>query len=351
MNKKSKNMSTGLLVMGATLLVLCTLLTSCAQSKARTKIKALVVPKFEVDEMSGDFAGEAQLFYKQYCAGCKQVPIPNSTPTSQFYVNEETGVALLVTGSGKTAAGLSLASVLSCDDYDFSDTTIVSVGCGGGSTGTCVPGDVIVVSGACDAELGHRVDARELEDPQDGHTWFADESYNDYGSAMLNPELCEKAYQLVKDCPLRTTETTARVIAESYPDEEWATRKPRVAKGTALTGDCYWKGSYEHENAESIVKHYGCPDEYAVTEMEDLAIMNAARCFGLENRVISLRVIVNMDTFLKGESAESLWLDGVDYNEDVAEGGGETMDIFAPGMRNLFDTGRIVIDAVLAGEL
>ena len=39
------------------------------------------------------------------------------------------------------------------------------------------------------------------------------------------------------------------------------------------------------------------------------------------------------------------------YNEDVAEGGGETMDIFEPGMRNLFDTGRIVIDAVLAGEL
>jgi hypothetical protein len=85
--------------------------------------------------------------------------------------------------------------------------------------------------------------------------------------------------------------------------------------------------------------------------MEDLAIMNAARCFGLENRVICLRVIVNMDTFLKEESAESLWLDGVDYNEDVAEGGGETMDIFEPGMRNLFDTGRIVIDAVLAGEL
>jgi hypothetical protein len=58
-----------------------------------------------------------------------------------------------------------------------------------------------------------------------------------------------------------------------------------------------------------------------------------------------------MDTFLKGESPESLWRDGAYFNEEVTEEDGETIDIFEPGMQNLFDTGRIVIDAVLAGKL
>jgi len=63
------------------------------------------------------------------------------------------------------------------------------------------------------------------------------------------------------------------------------------------------------------------------------------------------KVKVNMDTFLKGESPESLWLDGVEFDDAVTEDTGETLDIFEPGMENLSDVGQIVIDAILAGEL
>ncbi|MBR3316555.1 MAG: hypothetical protein IKG21_01875 [Atopobiaceae bacterium] len=333
------------------LVVVCLLLSSCAQTEAKTKIKALIVPKFEIGEMSGDFPGEAQLFYEHYCAGCEEVAIPNTTPTSHFYVNEKNGVALLVTGSGKTAAGLSLASLLSWDAYDFSDATIVSVGCGGASTGSFVLGDVVVVTAACDAELGHRTDTSELKNPEAKHTWFADESYNAYSCEKMSAELSDHAYELIKDTPLRTTEISQRALAQNFPNEEWASRNPRVAKGSALTGDSYWKGKQGHTDANFIVEQYGCPDEYAVTEMEETAIMNAAECFGLKDKVVSLRVVVNMDTFLKGESPESLWLDDTDFSNMVTEENSETLDIFEPGMENLFDTGRIVIDAVLAGEL
>lgn len=58
-----------------------------------------------------------------------------------------------------------------------------------------------------------------------------------------------------------------------------------------------------------------------------------------------------MDTFLKGESPESVWLNNEDYNSKVTETNDETLDIFEPGMQNLFDVGKIVIDAILAGEL
>ena len=90
---------------------------------------------------------------------------------------------------------------------------------------------------------------------------------------------------------------------------------------------------------------------YAVTEMEETAVMNSAECFGLEDRVISLRVIVNMDTFLKGESPEQLWLDEEDFADGASAENGETVDIFKPGMKNLFDTARIIIDAILAGAI
>ena len=331
------------------ILAFCLFLSACSQPAAeKTKVKVLIVPKFETGEMNGDFPGEAQLFYEQYCLGCEEIAIPNSTPTSHFYMNENNGVALLVTGSGKTAAGLSLASLLSWDAYDFSDAKIVSVGCGGGNTGANVFGDVIVVSAACDYELGHGTDSTELKDENAVSTWFNDDSFDEFSHEILNEELCEKAYQLAKDCPMRTTEVATRALAANFPGEEWAAREPSVLKGTTVTADSYWKGKWGNKNSNYIAEYYGCPDKYAVTEMEEIAIMNAAECFGLEGQVISLRVIVNMDTFLKGETPESLWLDGTEFSTLVKEENSETLDIFEPGMHNLFDVGQMVIDAALA---
>lgn len=193
------------------------------------------MPKFEIGNITGDEPGEAQLFYERYCARCEEIAVPNSTPTEHFYLNEKSGVGLLVCGSGKTAAGLSLAS-----------------------------------------------------------------------------------------------------------------REPCVCKGVVASADCYWKGWTDHKNAVYIAKSYGCSDEYAVTEMEDIAVYNAARCFGLEDRVIALRVVVNMDTFLEGDSPESLWLNDSTFSDRTTEKQSETRDIFEPGMHNLFDVGQLVIDDILA---
>ncbi len=329
-----------------------TQMTAYAADAERIPVKVLIVPKFEIGDMDGDFPGEAQLFYEHYCAGCEEIKIPHTTPTAQFYFNQENGVGLLITGAGKTAAGLSLMSLLSWDDYDFSDAMIVSVGCAGGSTGLCIYGDLVLVTAACDLELGHHTGRDELADPENGLTWFPDhESYSNYSCRQLNAALSEKAYQLIKDCPMRTTEKAKQVLAGNYPGEKWADREPCVLKGTAVTSDSYWKGVEDHANAVAAADYYACPDKYSVTEMEEIAVMNAAACFGLQDRVISLRVVVNMDTFLKGESAELLWLEDPDYDSKVSEENSETIDIFEPGMENLFDAGQIVIDAVLEGEL
>ena len=335
------------LVLPASFCLLC----ACGREADKTAVKVLIVPKFEIGEISGDDPGEAQLFYEHYFEGCKEITIPNTTPTAQFYYNDENGAGLLVTGSGKTAASLSLMSLLSWEAYDFSDALIVSVGCGGANTGSNIFGDVVLVTSACDYELGHHTDSSELEDSDTGFTWFPLDSLRDYSIEPLNAELYDKVYSMIKDCPLQTTEATRRVLAENYPEEDWAARDPIVTKGTAVTGDSFWKGRADHEHAGFIAEYYACPDPYAVTEMEEIGIMNAAECFGLKDRVISLRVIVNMDTFLEGEGPEMLWLEGTTFSSQVTEENSETVDIFGPGMENLFDVGRIVIDAALAGEL
>lgn len=261
-----------------------------------------------------------------------------------------TKLVLLITGAGKTAAGLSSMAVFASDAFDFTDTLIVSVGCGGGSTGTCVFGDVILVTAACDLELGHHTGRLELKDPAKGLTWFPeDHTFIDYKCKILNPELSETAYSLIKDTPLRTTEISKRVLAENFPGEKWAERAPRVLKGTAVTADSYWKGREDHDNAVAVAEHYQCPDKYAVADMEEVAVMNAASCYDLQDRVVSIRVIVNLDTFLKGESPEVLWTKDQEYGRKVTKENSETLDIFGPGMENLFDVGRIIIDAGLTG--
>ena len=68
-------------------------------------------------------------------------------------------------------------------------------------------------------------------------------------------------------------------------------------KGTALSGDNFWKGIYGHVTASYIANYYACPDPYAVTEMEDIAVANTAACFDMLDRVVALRAIVNMDIF------------------------------------------------------
>ena len=317
----------------------------------KIKLRAIIVPKFEIGSISGDFPGEAQLFYEKYCPGTEDIYIPHMHNEGTFYMNEETGVGILITGSSKTATSLALMALLTCDDYDCSEAKIISVGCAGGSEGYCTLGDVVLITAVCDNELGHSADVREMENKDADITWFHDDSYNGFSRMYLNKNLINAVYPLIENCSLKTTEKSKNVMAENYPGEEWANRNPKVIKGSSVSGDSFWKGKYPHKNAEYIVDSYDCPDPYAVTEMEEISIANAASCFNMLDRVISLRAIVNLDVFLKGETPENLWLETREYNKKVTSENSETLDIFETAMHNLFDTASIVIDAVLDGKI
>lgn len=320
-------------------------LMGCAAKPAAQKlpVRVLILPKFEVNEITGDFPGEAQFFYDEYLAGGEEYIITGCPDTWNVYYKD--GIALCLTGQGKVSAALTVSAILSDERFDFSDAYILSVGCCGSAEGQGIPGDLYVVTASVDFDLGHRADAREISDPT-GTTWFHDRTFDDTAFIRYDEGLADRVFEMVKNVPMETTERTTRFLETEYAGQEWANRKPEVMFGTSVTGDSFWKGKYEHQNALLITETYQCRDPYRVTEMEDLAVGKAAERFGMLDRLIDLRVSVNMDAFPAGVTPEMLW--GPESDNHVAqEESTESIDIFETAMKNLFAAGKVVIDELL----
>ena len=329
--------------------LLAAALCACAagrRQKGPLPVQVLIIPKFEVDQMTGDFPGEAQYYYETYLAGGDVYEIGSGEDAVKLYYKD--GAALFVTGQGKISAALSTAAVLSDDRFDFSGAYILSTGCAGSAAGYGIMGDVYVISATVDYDLGHHADPREMTVETDT-TWFRVDEYDEISAVRLDPALVARVYDLVKDVQPKTTAQTEAYLKRAFPGEAWADRAPAVLRGTAVTGDNFWKGFYGHSNALLITETYNCPDPFAVTEMEEVAIARTVKRFGLLDRLIVIRCSVNMDLFPPDTTPESLWGDA--YDDLAGEESEESADIFATAMENNFAVGRIIIDAILSGEL
>lgn len=334
----------------ATLLVAVLLfpaMLAFAEGDAPIEIKVLILPKFEVDELAGDFPGEAQYYYEAYCDGGDAYDIKGGFEDNKLYVKD--GVALYVTGMGKVNTALSLNAILLDSRFDFSNAYILSTGCAGSAIEYGVMGDVFVITAAVDFDLGHHADVRDLSEGATT-TWFHDEGYDSASCKILDKDLMDRVYNLVKDVKIETTEKTRAYMAAAFDNADWAVRDPQVLRGTTVSGDNYWKGYYDHANAVLMTETYGCPDPYALTEMEDSALGVVLDRLGMLDRYIIIRDSVNMDVFMNGATAESLWdpnFDGSLASEDSVE----SADIFATAMENNFKVGSVVVEAILNGTL
>lgn len=330
--------------------VLMMTLTGClsrAAEEAKIPVKVLILPKFEVGELSGDFPGEAQYYYENYLADGEEYGLSGYAENTKLYYKD--GVALCVVGQGKISAAINTSAVLSDQRFDFSEAYVISTGCAGSAKGYGIMGDVFIISAVIDYDLGHHADPREMTGDPDT-TWFHDESYDDIAVIRTDPALTTRVYDKVKDLRLETTELTAEYMRNSFPGEEWADRQPKVLLGTSVTSDNFWKGQYNHNNALLMTETYGCADPYAVTEMEDIAVGRVLKSRGMLDRFIIIRDSVNVDVFTPGVTPESLWGESSD-DHIASEDSEESVDIFAAAMRNNYTVGSIIIDAVLNGEI
>ena len=341
-----------ILVLGLTVFCMaeacCETVNTEQAGKERIPVRVLILPKFEVGEMEGDFPGEAQHYYERYLTGAEAYEVPGADEGNRLYVKD--GVALCLVGMGKVNAALNTMAILSDRRFDFSGAYILSTGCAGSAVESTVMGDVVVVTAAVDYDLGHHADAREMTE-ESAVTWFRDPDFDSAAVAKLNPELMEKVFRLAENVPVETTEITRNFMRAAFDGAAWAVRDPKVLRGTAVTGDNYWKGKYGHENAKCMAETHGCPDPYAVTEMEDIAVCTAAKRMGMLDRLIILRDSVNMDVFMLGETPESLWNPEMAALTLASENNVEAADIFATAMKNNFAVGSMIIDAILNGGI
>ena len=331
------------------LIVALMFLTGCSVplQEKRLPVKVLILPKFEVGEISGDFPGEAQYFYDEYFRNGEEYEIDGSEGTNKIYYKD--GVAMCTVGQGKVNAALNTTAVLTDKRFDFSDAYILSVGCGGAAKDYGRFGDVYVISSVVDYDLGHWADSRELKS-KDAATWFHDKSYDGHAVVKLDKNLTERAFAQIEKVKLDTTAKTENFLQKEYFGEEWANRQPKVMKGTSMTADRYWKGIYDHQNALLMAKTYECEDPYAMTEMEDIAVAQAVKRCGMQDRLIILRVAVNIDVFPSDTTPEMLWAPETD--DHVASSGSlESVDIFETGMKNCFVTGKVLVDSIRKGSL
>lgn len=319
---------------------------SCTKQIEKLPVKVLIAPHFEIGEMKGDDSGEAQMLFEKYLENCEVYSIANDI---SLWYNPENEVAMYLTGVGKVNAAMSTTAVLSDNRFDFSNSYILAVGCSGGAIGYATLGDVILESTVCDYDLGHTADIREMKG--DGESlWFASSEYEENGCKNFNSDMVERAYALTKDIKLKTTEISRDMLNRNFPNEDWAMRDPAVIKGTSITSDNYWKGSYNHDKAIQLAEYYNSLDPYASTEMEDVAIAIVADQFGLLDRTLIMRCIVNIDVFYDNASPESLWGQNNDFVDTVSDNNEETLDIFVPSIENLFCVAQTIIDSILNGE-
>ena len=323
------------------------LIPAAAADGEKIHIDVLILPKFEVSDMYGDFPGEAQYYYEAYLAGGEEYEISGGYQDHKLYVKD--GIALYVTGMGKVNSAMSTMAVLTDDRFDFSDAYVISTGCGGTAVEYGVMGDVFVVTSIVDFDLGHHADSREMTDPS-ALTWFRSDSYDDIAYILLDPDLTDRVYDLVKDVRVETTEVTRNFMTASFDNADWAGRDPMVLRGTTVTSDNYWKGTYHHGNAMKMVESYGCPDPFAMSEMEEIGVGTVLNRLGMLDRFIVIRDCVNMDVFMAGQTPESLW--DPDFHESLAsENNVEAADIFETAQKNNFAVGSVVIQAILDGTL
>ena len=307
-------------------------------------VSVLILPQYEVGELTGDTPGEAQYYYETYLEGAEEYDIDGDSEGCVLYVKD--GTALYVTGTGKMNAALNTQALLSDPRFDFSNAYIIVTGSAASAAQYGVPGDVYVITSAVDYDLGHHVDSAEAG--ENGAAWVHDPKDDENALVNLDKDLTDQCYELVRKIKLQTTENTRAYMKEGYNNKKWARRKPQVLKGTAVSGESCTKGETVHAKALLMAEAYGCRDPYAALAPEDAAIGQVLRRMDLLDRFIILRTGIDTDLFINGETPETLMED--EGSEDAAGKLPGAADIYETAMKNNFEVGRVLIDSFLSGE-
>lgn len=286
----------------STLLAGLTLAGGVAAKDAPTPIKVVVVTMFEHGELTGDRAGEYQLWIERN--KLSRVGFPMGAYDLH---TDNKGVLVTCTGGGMTNATASIMALGTDPRFDLKDAYWVITGIGGGDPLDVSLGSAVWANHVVDGDLLYEIDAREMpkswdygliplgakEPNQEATGWTVDTIVYD-----LNKDLVKWAYNLTKDVPLADTKEMQDFRA-MYKDMPNAQKKPFVTIGDTIAASTYWHGEHLNKWANDWMHlHAGKQSNFMTTNMEDSGSITALKRLekaGLVNsdRVLVLRTVSN----------------------------------------------------------
>jgi len=235
-------------------LMLCSLflLTACGVNSARIKdqakpieVKVVVVTMFEIGQLSGDKAGEFQL-WKERRNLDQKFPFLGY---KDLYYNEQSGILGIVTGIGTARAAAAIMALGLDPRFDLSKSYWLIAGIAGFDPEDASIGSASWSEYQIDGDLAHEIDAREIPDDWE-FGYFARYTRKPFDPDkpaptgemyQLNSGLTNWAYALTKDMDLGDDESL-KVVRERYTEHEMARKPPFVLKGANMSSYTFWHG-------------------------------------------------------------------------------------------------------------
>lgn len=124
----------------------------------KSPFKVITVAMFEMGEMKGDGAGEAQLWYER---DSLFLEMNIAGAYSPLYYNEK-GQGLIITGVGIANASSTIMALGLNPNLDLKNTYFIIAGIAGTSPKVCTIGSAIWSEWVLDADICHEIDGREI---------------------------------------------------------------------------------------------------------------------------------------------------------------------------------------------
>lgn len=272
-------------------------------------LDVLLLPAFAADdfEVEKDLPDEFELWRESY-----EFESSMSIPGANMPVyHTDDGIGITSTGMGKADAAATVTAILATSKIDCSGAYFVTVGVAGAPPDVGTLGSVFVADSIVDWDRKHRWSERDGEREEDGNREMPLEllSYRPYDYVYhLNEGLVADARRAAESVELLDSDATDEY--RNRYSQATAREKPSVDVGTTLCGDEFWHGETVAEQAQWLVDRYDA-GTYATTEMEEMGTATALDRFGLLDRYLSVRGVVNFDRPYDGQSIRKSLDDGV----------------------------------------
>lgn len=291
--------------------ILFILLSNILQAQ-KVSFKVITIAMFEIGELKGDVAGEAQLWYERDSLSLEMYVQGAFSPL--FYNHK--GQGLIITGMGTANASSTIMALGLNNNLDLKKTFFIIAGIAGTSPNVCTIGSAIWTRWIIDADMCHEIDAREIpndwkysrfrlgcNEPWCNEGWIAGTEIYKLDSALTH-----KVYHLTKNVSLLDNQD-AQTIRDGFPEHSAARLKPFVTIGDNIAGSNFFYGKIMSEWADWWIKKWTSDKgKYYVTNMEDIGTLTALKRLSdaniiAYNRIMVLRTAGNFDQQNPGKSA------------------------------------------------